>query len=117
MTIDDELLLELFKPDIHGKVGDNALIVKIVGTRRIKYSLEESVNSKALPNLEKATPDILITLLDEKHKEVAIELENDIHWDFGIFWDMETWQASKWASFHGYFRLVLGFFPENTSAF
>ena len=41
MTIDDELILELIKPDMHGKVGEKALIVKIVGTRKIEYGLEE----------------------------------------------------------------------------
>lgn len=41
MTIDDELLVELFKPDKYGKVGKNALIVKVVGTRNIHYKLEE----------------------------------------------------------------------------
>lgn len=40
MTIHDELILELIKPDMYGKVGEKTLIVKIVGTRKIKYRLE-----------------------------------------------------------------------------
>ena len=43
MTIEDELLVELFKPDIYGNVGKEALIIRIVGRRKIDYTLEELV--------------------------------------------------------------------------
>ena len=91
MTIDDELILELIKPDRYGKVGDKALIVKIVGTRKIKYELEEPTHyletyqSGAFVNKEPATmtPDITVTIPTEQKRQIAIELENDIQWDFG----------------------------------
>ena len=90
MTIDDELILELIKPDIHGKVGEKALIVKIVGTQKIEYKLEEStydsqfhqVDIRIERELLKMTPDIIVTIPQEQQRQVAIELENDIHWDF-----------------------------------
>ena len=41
MTIDDELIYELIKPDRYGKVGKDAFIVKVVGTRKIDSKLEE----------------------------------------------------------------------------
>lgn len=92
MTIDDELLVELFKPDIHRKVGKNALIVKVVKTLKIDYKLEEPTSywerhrGKDLMEIKrevvKIRPDITITLLNEKGKQIAIELENDIQWDF-----------------------------------
>lgn len=96
MTIDDELLLELFKPDTSGKVGKDALIVKIVGTRRITYRLEETasgfqthyeepmhITSPIESELYKITPDIVVTIPRKENRQIAIELENDIHWDFG----------------------------------
>ena len=94
MTIDDELLLEFFKPDKHGKIGKNALIINIVGTRNIFYTLEKSMSRipkediKTLDVLKIAmefliTPDIVIFLPTKGAKEIAIELENDIAWDFG----------------------------------
>ena len=89
MTIDDELLLELIKPDRLGEVGEYPLIVKVVGTRKIKYKLEESpypryVRSSGETEREfaKITPDIMVTIPHENNRQIAIELENDIHWDF-----------------------------------
>ena len=94
MTIDDELLLELFKPYKQGKVGEKALIVRIVGTRKIDYALEESilsweyyerrVESESGREQVKITPDIVVKVLEEKYpRPIAIELENDLNWDFG----------------------------------
>lgn len=95
MTIDDELLLELFKPDRYGKVGDRALIVKIVGTRLIQYKLEETmVYWKTYEDRDErevrrgtkeimVTPDITVTIPKESKKQIVIELENDVKWDFG----------------------------------
>ena len=89
MTIDDELLLELIKPDSLGEVGEGALIVSVVGTKKIKYKLEQSEidyefywDALALGkrNVE-MTPDITISIPDES-KQIAIELENDYKWDF-----------------------------------
>ena len=95
MTIDDELLLELIKPDRIGKIGKEALVLKILANYRkeiIGYKLEESTyywntyEFGTIPKQElvKMTPDITVAI----HKEdqvrlIAIELENDIHWDFG----------------------------------
>ena len=88
LTIDDELLLELFKPDYCGNLGKDALIVGIIGARDIDYSLEETPQQKYVRasgeherEVERMTPDIVITY---KHEPitVAIELENDIKWDF-----------------------------------
>ena len=93
MTIDDELILELVKPDRHGKVGEKALIVKIVGTPKIEYMLEEPtfcweyyerrVQSESGRVRVTMTPDITVKVLDKIPKPIAIELENDVHWDFG----------------------------------
>jgi len=94
MTVDDELILEIIKPSRLGEVGTGALIVKIVGSRNIDYRLEEKVSEltvdeiKTTFELEYAashhiSPDIIVTLLREQRKQVAIELENDLHWDFG----------------------------------
>lgn len=93
MTIDDELLLELFKPDKYGKVGKDALIVNVVKTLKLEYTLEESTSYweyyERRTELEsgreqvKITPDIIVKKLDEKYsRPIAIELENDIQWDF-----------------------------------
>ena len=92
MTIDDEMIYELIKPDRYGKVGKKALIVKIVGTRKIEYRLEEPTSywerhrGNTLMELKtevvKIAPDITVTLPQEKNRQIAIELENDVHWDF-----------------------------------
>jgi len=93
MTIDDELILELIKPNRLGEVGDGALIVKIVGSKRIQYALEQDtprLREQHWENEDDAeyaithliTPDITVTLPREGNKEIAIELENDIDWDF-----------------------------------
>jgi hypothetical protein len=92
MTIDDELILELIKPNKFGEVGEGALLVKVVGTRNLHYSLEQPTTQltdiKTTIELEYAlthiiTPDITVILPKEEQKEIAIELENDVHWDFG----------------------------------
>jgi len=93
MTIDDELLLELIKPEKDGRVGRESLIVKIVGTHNIDYALEEptseireeDIQSEAdieYMNTHEITPDITV-VLKGRRREVAIELENDVQWDFG----------------------------------
>jgi hypothetical protein len=107
LTIDDELILELIKPDAKGKVTEEALIVDITGTKEILYKLEESTyyletyGSEENQEIEivRITPDITIwkkpargwkTLVKDVMKEmiigqeegIAIELENDIQWDF-----------------------------------
>jgi hypothetical protein len=97
MTIDDELIYELIKPDNHGKIGEGALIAKVVGTRDVQYRLEETT-SRAIPfgvthvkTLDalrfivehSITPDITVTFPEKNRSQTAIELENDIAWDFG----------------------------------
>ena len=93
MTVHDELILELIKPNRLGEVGENALIINVVGSRKIDYRLEEPTSGIAEENIEFEddiefarthiiTPDITVNILREK-KQIAIELENDIQWDFG----------------------------------
>jgi hypothetical protein len=107
MTIDDELILELIRPDENGNVTEKSLIASITGTRHILYKLEESTHyvknygSDEYPELRivKITPDITIwrkpergwkAILKDAMKEmvigpesgIAVELENDIQWDF-----------------------------------
>ena len=91
MTIDDELLLELFKPDPYdGNLGKDALIVRdrIVTTRTFDYKLEEPFqptyrrfSGEVEREYPKAIPDITI-IFRKMSKTIAIELENDIKWDF-----------------------------------
>lgn len=107
MTVDDELILELIKPDQEGRVTEEGLIVAITGTKEVLYKLEESTHyimnygSEEHPKIEivKITPDMTIwrrpekgwkAILKDAMKEIAvgpdvgiaIELENDIQWDF-----------------------------------
>ena len=96
MTIDDELLLEIIKPNRLGEVGEDAPIIKVVGTKRIKYTLEEPTHywnnlppdpSTGIYHPEQAElvrirPDITLILPREGDREIATELENDIQWDF-----------------------------------
>jgi len=87
MTIHDELIIELIKPNRYGEVGDEALIVKVVGNKNIKYSLEEPQDYQTRDDSVNRrwsimTPDIMVTIPIEQ-KQIAIELENDINWDFG----------------------------------
>jgi hypothetical protein len=98
MTIDDELILELIKPNRFGEVGEGALIIKVVGTKKVDYDLEQTTyhwrewfdkdgqkrESKMIP----MTPDIMAKVVSiEGGKRqivtIAIELENDLQWDFG----------------------------------
>ncbi len=86
MTIDDELFVELFKPQ---------RLAKIVGTLKAKVQFEEPTYyfghyedserafSPPKSELVKMTPDITVTFSRKKNIRVAIELENDIKWDFG----------------------------------
>jgi hypothetical protein len=94
MTIDDELLLDIIKPNKLGEPEGN-LIREIVGSSSIKYALEElvwflrgfqcEIDGHKVSTSKDVTicPDIIITLLKEENKQIAIELENDIQWDFG----------------------------------
>jgi hypothetical protein len=99
MTIDDELLVELMKPEPNGKVGKEAMIVKIIGKSNIDYNLEVSStcweHHERMPKSEQArelihiTPDIVVYVKSEENRlahpyshSIAIELENDISWDF-----------------------------------
>lgn len=96
MTIDDELLIELFKPTRKRNVGEKALIKKVVGTLDIKYTIEglthhwkyyhrdgfKKLTEPPYKELEKITPDIIV-YLNKTREKIAIEVENDIKWDFG----------------------------------
>ena len=87
MTIHDELVLELLKPKKNGKISRDAPIIEIIGDAKIEYKLEERLPfypdaaSKRVERTEYMVPDVLITNRDEK--KVAIEVENDVGWDFG----------------------------------
>lgn len=98
ITIDDELLLEIIKPNKLGEV-EGGLIIKIVGTKNIRYSLEEPFwylkryeftnGTGKLGTGKHGTtkevifcPDIVVTIPQEG-SQIAIELENDVQWDFG----------------------------------
>ena len=87
MTIHDELILALLEPQRNGKIGRNAPIIGIVRDGKIEYQLEETVPffrdvpSRHAGRTDLMTPDIIITFRTGKKK--AIELENDIKWDFG----------------------------------
>ena len=85
MTVDDELILALLKPEKDGKVSKEAPIIQIVGSDDIEYKLEqlysfyrdtESVIKKELTYI---SPDIVVS---GPFGAVAIELENDVQWDF-----------------------------------
>jgi len=89
LKIHDALILELIKPDRHGEAtGD---VIKIVGSSKIKYQLEELVYWRGhyqavMGKIEEMTPDILVTRsrpTSEQTAQVAIELETDVAFDFG----------------------------------
>ena len=87
MTIDDELLIELIKPEQNGKVGKDAPIIRIAGSADIECKLEEldsfyrDHNDVVKKELTYISPDI--TIIKKIGGKIAIELENDIKWDFG----------------------------------
>ncbi len=90
MTIDDELIREIIKPERDGTVSKDALIVKkIVHNSRITYKLEESTyyvehfegSGIMKKEIVTMTPDIIVTIPRED-KQIALELENDYNWDF-----------------------------------
>lgn len=96
MTIDDELILELIKPNDLGEVGEDGLIAQIMGTKRLTYEIEETTfhwqewldqnGATRKTELIPMTPDMVIKTASTKDNEVkatAIELENDLQWDFG----------------------------------
>jgi hypothetical protein len=85
------LLLELFKPDPYdGNLGKDALIVRdgIVTTCAFDYKLEKPFQPtyrRFSGEVEREYPKIIpdITIIPRKtSKTIAIELENDIKWDF-----------------------------------
>lgn len=104
MKIHDAIICELIKPDSLGKpTGD---IIKIVGTSKMRYTLEHSIRFigtiYSKPSMVKAlfeapekrtelvemTPDIVVARLDlprneKNRKDIAIEIETDYDFDFG----------------------------------
>ena len=84
MTIHDELVRELIKLREWGKT--TGYIIKIVGSARIKYTLEELFYwrghyQQVMNTYVKMTPDVVVTNLSSG-KTIAIELESDVKWDF-----------------------------------
>jgi hypothetical protein len=103
MTITDEILYEILKPKSNGKISNDAPITEIIGKKDIAYKIEKStaytqkIGSGKNPELDivKITPDILVKVSSltnspensdisksNSEKYVALEIENDIHWDF-----------------------------------
>ena len=85
MTIHDELVRELIYPDEWGK--PQGYITQIVGGTKIKCVIEELFYRRVAEmagkiEYEKMTPDIVV-FNQSTRKTTAIELENDIEWDFG----------------------------------
>jgi|WetSurMetagenome_2_1015567.scaffolds.fasta_scaffold51131_2 hypothetical protein len=85
MTIHDEIILKLIDPDKTGKA--TGYITQIVGSTNLTYNLEELYwyqghYEKILNKFVRMSPDIFVHDND-KSKNIAIELENDEHWDFG----------------------------------
>ena len=85
MTIDDELILKLTQPDDSGKIP----LHTIVKSKDIMLQIEELILYRLPPQQgewKRIIPDILITIAPHAHKErqkeVLIELENDVKWDF-----------------------------------
>lgn len=85
----DALIHELIKPTRHGE--PTGKIIRIVGTKKIKYQLEEAFEfqKRATHSLETIvdymTPDIVVTRLKPLRGEtpkVVIEVETDIAFDF-----------------------------------
>jgi hypothetical protein len=86
MTIDDELILELIKPNRLGEVK-GGFICKVVRTTSIRYILEEpfwflrgyecEVNGHSVATSKDTMicPDIVVTLPKEENKQIAVELE------------------------------------------
>jgi len=87
MTIHDELVLELIKPDRRRQ--PTGYITQIVGGRNVNYILEELFycsEERKTPvstgfQLVEMTPDIVVTN-QSTGKTTAIELESDVDWDF-----------------------------------
>jgi hypothetical protein len=128
MTIDDELILELIKPDSRGKVTEKALILAITGTKEIEYKLEESTHyletygsgENQETEIIKMTPDITIWKKPEKSWKavvkdvmkqvvigpdigIAVELENDVQWDF----QCSLQQVKKYKGKFQYTRIII----------
>lgn len=94
MTIIDELLVELIKPDKFGEIGKNALLAKVVGTSSFTYTLEESkwfrknYEEKLRTVIHRTqkeimiSPDIIVKITNT-NEQIAVKIENDIKWDFG----------------------------------
>jgi hypothetical protein len=86
MTIDDELLHALLNPQKGGKVGKDALILETTRRTDFEYKLEELSDffrdQHAVIRKEPTyiCPDI--TIFPKSGHKIAIELENDLQWDF-----------------------------------
>lgn len=88
MTIHDELVLKLIDPDPMSR-KPRGYIINIVGSANIKYVLEELfyfAEARETPisagfQFVEMAPDIVVTNRSTG-KTTAIELENDVKWDF-----------------------------------
>ena len=89
MKIHDALVYELVKPTGHGEPTGE--IIRIIGSKKIKYQLEETetFQRRATHSLETIidymTPDIVVTRLRPSPGEApkaVIEVETDVDFDF-----------------------------------
>ena len=89
MKFHDALVYELIRPTRYGEPTGE--IIKLVGSRKIKYQLEETerFQERATHSLETLidymTPDIVVTRLrpsSDEAPKVVIEVETDVDFDF-----------------------------------
>lgn len=85
MTIHDELVLKLIDPDKWGKA--TGYVTEIVGSKDIRYTLEEMYwyqghYEKIMNEFVRMSPDVVVNST-KPSKTTAIEMENDVNWDFG----------------------------------
>lgn len=85
MTIHDELVLKLIDPEPASR-KPRGYIINIVHSSNIRYVLEEVFHQQnpetpLVPEYIKMTPDVVVTNI-KSDKTTAVEVENDIQWDF-----------------------------------
>jgi hypothetical protein len=90
MKLQDALVYELIKPTRLGE--PTGAIINVVGTKNIKYVIEEphEFQQRATHSIEtiveQMTPDLVVTRLRPQQGEqvtVVIEVETDVDFDFG----------------------------------
>lgn len=116
MTIHDELILKLIDLDPMSR-KPRGYIIKIVGSANIRYSLEEvfyqqNPETPLVKEYIKMTPDVVATNL-RSDKTTAIEIENDIQWDFAH----SLRQLKKYKNNRRHFQEVVVIIPKRYERF